>query len=183
MKLFMKSAILSLGLFAATAAQAANAIVTTDLNLRSGPGTRYPVIAGIPNRVSVEVRGCMPGYNWCQVSFGGLYGWASSRYLAMRVRSSNGNSNDFGRTAAAIGIPLIAGVIIGSALNTNNDRYDPYDPYARDRYYWDRYYRDRYNRWDPRWRPPYRPDWNRHGYRIGNGVRPTQGKFYNPYNN
>lgn len=181
MKLITKSVILSLGLFAATAAQAANAIVTTDLNLRTGPGTRYPIITGIPNKANVDVRGCTRGYNWCQVGFRGAYGWASSRYLAMRIGSPNGSTNNFGSSAAAIGIPLIAGVLIGSLLNNNND--DRYDRgrYYRDRYYSDRY--DRYDRWSQRERPYYRPGWNSDGYRIGNGVRPSQGNFYNPYNN
>lgn len=214
MNIVLKSAILSLGLFGITTAQAANAIVTTNLNLRTGPGTRYPTITGIPNRAGVDVRGCTRGYNWCQVAYRGVTGWASSRYLAMRTGTSGSSagSNNFGSSAAAIGIPLIAGVLLGSALNNNSyDRYDQ-DRYYRDRYYRDRYYRDRYdrdryNRWGdnnwgrrerPHYRPnppqwnggvpigqgarPNRPQWNP-GVPIGQGARPSQGNYYNPYNN
>lgn len=145
MKRVMKSAILAIALLSATAAQAANAIVTTTLNLRTGPGTNYGTITSIPNGARVDVRGCTNGYGWCQVNYAGRSGWASSRYLAIREGSAdNYSNNNFGNSAAAIGIPLIAGVIIGSALNNNNN----------DR--WDRpHYRPN--------RPHYRPGWNGNG--------------------
>ncbi|PWL18120.1 ligand-binding protein SH3 [Falsochrobactrum shanghaiense] len=123
MKLYFKAAIVAVGLFSAGAAQAANAIVTADLNVRTGPGTGYGVIGSIPNRAPLTVHGCSTGYSWCQVSYGGLSGWASSRYLAMREGTSGRYSDDFGRNAALIGIPLIAGVAIGAALNDRDDRW------------------------------------------------------------
>lgn len=158
MKRVVKSAIIAIALLSATAAQAANAIVTTNLNLRTGPGTNYGTLGSIPNGARVDVRGCTSGYGWCQVSYAGRSGWAASRYLAVREGSAGNYSNDnFGSTAAAIGIPLIAGVVIGSALNNNNDR-------------WDRpYYRPG--------RPNYRPGWNGHRpNRPGwdNGHRPNR---------
>jgi len=147
MKLALKAALVALGVFAAGAAQAANAISTTNLNIRTGPGTRYATLGSIPSGAPVTVRGCTSGYGWCQVSYGPTYGWASSRYLAFREGTSGGYSDDFGRTAALIGIPLIAGVAIGSALNDRDDYW------YRDR----RYYRDRH--WDRRgWRD--RPGWH-----------------------
>lgn len=42
----------------------------------------------------------------------------------MREGSASGYSDDFGQTAALIGIPLIAGVAIGAALNDRHDRWD-----------------------------------------------------------
>lgn len=153
MKRVIKSALIAIALLSATAAQAANAIVTTNLNLRTGPGTNYGTIGSIPNGARVDVRGCTNGYGWCQVNYSGTTGWASSRYLAMREGSSNNyNNNNFGSSAASIGIPLIAGVVIGSALsNNNNDRWDrpgyrPNRPHNR-----------------PGWnnnRPNNRPGWN-----------------------
>ncbi len=166
MKTVFKSALIAVALFSATAAQAANAIVTTNLNIRTGPGTNYAVIGSIPNGARVDVRGCTSGYGWCQVDYAGRYGWASSRYLAVREGSSgNYSSNNFGTTAATIGIPLIAGVIIGSALsNNNNDR-------------WDRpHYRPNH--------PNYRPGWNGHRpNRPGwNGHRPNRPGWNNGHN-
>jgi len=162
MKLSFKAALIALGVFSAGAAQAANAIVTTNLNVRTGPGTGYASLGSIPNRAPVSVQGCTSGYGWCQISYGGLSGWASSRYLAMQEGSSGGYSDDFGRNAALIGIPLIAGVAIGAAINDRNDRWDR--RYYRDRN-WDRGRWNRGRNWD---RP--RGGWDR-SYRDGPRLR------------
>jgi len=161
MKTLLRTAVLAAGVLATSAAQAATALVTTDLNLRSGPGTRYAVVGTLPDGARVGIRGCTAGYGWCRVNYGGVSGWASSRYLATRQGSAR-YSNDFGNTAAAIGIPLIAGVIIGSALNDDDD-----DWYYRDRWH-RRHWHHRHWRhrdWDgPRWRDRggfYRHHWRR----------------------
>lgn len=54
---------------------------TTELNLRSGPGTEHHPVAVIPARAEVEVHACLDGRVWCQVSYGGTVGYASDRYL------------------------------------------------------------------------------------------------------
>lgn len=150
MKVSFLAAVVTAGMLVAGAAQAADAIVTADLNVRTGPGTRYGVIGSIPNRSPISVHGCTTGYGWCQVSYGGLSGWASSSYLAMREGVSSGSSNDFGQTAALIGIPLIAGAAIGAAISDRDD-------YYRDRR-WHRHRGD-YRRWDRRagYQRHYRP--------------------------
>ncbi|QPN27090.1 SH3 domain-containing protein [Brucella sp. BO2] len=156
MKLALKAALIALGVFSASAAQAANAISTTNLNVRTGPGTGYAAVGAIPGGAPVNVRGCTSGYGWCQVSYGNMFGWASSRYLAMREGSASGYSDNFGQTAALIGIPLIAGVAIGAALNDRHDR-------------WDRGYWHHHRHWRRSgWRGD-RPHWGgRHG---GHGPR------------
>lgn len=178
MKRVMKSAIIAIALLSATAAQAANAIVTTNLNLRTGPGTNYGKLGSIPNGSRVDVRGCTSGYGWCQVTYAGRSGWASSRYLAVREGSSgNYSTNNFGTTAASIGIPLIAGVVIGSAINNNNN-HNWYRPHYRpNRPHWNN---NRPNR--PHWNGnrPNRPGWNgnrpnrpnRPGWNANNPNRP-----------
>lgn len=64
------------------AAQAADAISTGSVNMRSGPGTRYAVRMAIPARAPLAVAGCRG--NWCQVNFQGRTGWVSAGYLAFR---------------------------------------------------------------------------------------------------
>jgi uncharacterized protein YraI len=58
-------------------AAAAPALVATDLNVRSGEGTGYPVMAVMPAGAVVDVSGC--GNGWCYVSEYG--GFASASYL------------------------------------------------------------------------------------------------------
>ncbi|PYE86515.1 SH3 domain-containing protein [Phyllobacterium leguminum] len=175
MKSILRSVALAMGVLASGAAQAANALVTTDLNVRSGPGAGYPAIGMFPNGSRVNVGGCTSGYGWCQVNYGGMTGWASSRYLAIREGgSATYSGNDFGSNAAAIGIPLIAGVAIGAAIANNHDRdRDRWERrHWRDRDRWDRRRDwDRRDRWDRRdgWRDGRR--WERRGWqgRMGDG--------------
>src|SRR5690606_41549221 len=105
MKLVLKAALVALGVFAAAAAQAANAISTTNLNIRTGPGTRYATLGSIPSGAPVTVRGCPAGYGWCPVSYGPTFGWASARDLAFRGGTSGGSSDDFRRTGGFDGSP------------------------------------------------------------------------------
>ncbi|GGA96532.1 hypothetical protein GCM10011491_26100 [Brucella endophytica] len=168
MRSLLRTAALAVGIFATTAAQAATALVTTDLNVRTGPSSGYPALGALPNGAVVNVAGCTAGYGWCQVNYGGLSGWASSRYLAMREGSSTYSGNDFGSTAAAIGIPLIAGAVIGAAIaDRDHDRWER--RHWRDRDRWERrHWRDR-DRWDrPRWHSRDRREWrDRRDWRDG----------------
>ena len=63
------------------AAAAAPAVVSDNLNLRSGPGTGYRVLNVLPEGSTVDVLGC--GGNWCRVSSAEGTGYASSSYLDM----------------------------------------------------------------------------------------------------
>lgn len=80
MKLSVKSSIVTLALLVSTNAYASSAIVTSTINLRVGPGTQYGTIGAIPNGVGITVAGCTSGYGWCQVTYGGMTGWAASPF-------------------------------------------------------------------------------------------------------
>jgi PKD repeat protein/uncharacterized protein YraI len=57
---------------------------TTDLNIRSGPGTDYPIIGLLRAYHSAEVTGRNPDSNWWQIKFTGVAdgrGWVSARYV------------------------------------------------------------------------------------------------------
>lgn len=74
------------GLLLATAANAETAATAyTDLNVRSGPGTAYAVIAVIPKAQVVSVDGCLADANWCRVTYDTVNGWASGDYLTSMV--------------------------------------------------------------------------------------------------
>ena len=61
------------------AANAATAVTTSNVNLREGPSTDYPVITTLPGNTAVEVEGCARG--WCKVDYAGAAGWMSEDYL------------------------------------------------------------------------------------------------------
>ncbi|MGD9867274.1 MAG: SH3 domain-containing protein [Hyphomicrobiales bacterium] len=79
------------------AAPAAAAVVTGDLNLRSGPGTEYRVIASMPEGAQVNTGSCSG--NWCHVNWRGYSGYASASYLSGEsrgyVRGPRNSSYDY----------------------------------------------------------------------------------------
>lgn len=70
-----------LSLSYAAQAQSITAYTGADLNLRTGPGTQYPVILSMPQGAQVVVDYCEPTENWCFLNWAGVQGWASARYL------------------------------------------------------------------------------------------------------
>lgn len=118
-------------------AAAQDAIVTTDLNMRAGPSTSFPVVDVIPESAPVDVHGCVDGYSWCDVSSRGSRGWVSASYLSYAANGSYVPLFDYASDAE---IPIIT-YSVGS--------------------YWDSYYRDRpwYGRralWNSRWHDNWR---------------------------
>lgn len=64
------------------------AIVTTNLNMRSGPGTRYGVLTVLQRGDVVRVHTCDRG--WCNITFRRQRGWVSQNYLARPVGGGGG---------------------------------------------------------------------------------------------
>jgi uncharacterized protein YraI len=58
-----------------------NGYPVTNVNLRAGPDTDYPVITVVPARSWISILGCLGDYTWCDVSFEGNRGWMRSIYL------------------------------------------------------------------------------------------------------
>jgi Bacterial SH3 domain len=81
----LKTLMTSAGVLALTTgmAAAAPAVVQSSVNLRTGPGTGYEVIAAMPGGAAVDVMGCSG--SWCQVNFDGTLGFASRNYLDIGV--------------------------------------------------------------------------------------------------
>jgi hypothetical protein len=57
------------------------AITTASVNMRTGPGTNFPIIVTIPPAVQVAVTGRNADASWYQVVFNGQQGWTSAQYL------------------------------------------------------------------------------------------------------
>ncbi len=66
---------------ASGAAGAVPAIVETDLNVRTGPSTGYPVMDTMPAGATVDVVACYSG--WCEIVWDRFGGFASRAYLAI----------------------------------------------------------------------------------------------------
>lgn len=118
----LKTALAGLfALFLPVVAQAAEGFATANVNMRSGPSTRYPAVTVIPVGTPVEIHGCLADIPWCDVSFYDGRGWVSGRYVQAIYRQNRVYLEP--EYYGALGIPFVT-FEIGN--------------------YWDRYYRNRY---------------------------------------
>ena len=69
---------------ATTAHAAQPAHVTTDLNMRAGPSTDFPVVSVVSEGTIVTVYRCVRDYSWCDVNADQQRGWVASNYLQRR---------------------------------------------------------------------------------------------------
>jgi uncharacterized protein YraI len=67
-------------------------VVTTDLNVRAGPGPQHQVVGVLGAGQSVALDGCLQASKWCVVAFDGGQGWVYSDYL----------TGDFGGTQVVL---------------------------------------------------------------------------------
>jgi PKD repeat protein len=64
---------------------------TTNLNIRSGPGTAYPVLGVLQAGQMAEVTGVSADAGWWQIKFSGAaegHGWVSARYVTAQNTSN-----------------------------------------------------------------------------------------------
>jgi Tol biopolymer transport system component/uncharacterized protein YraI len=76
------------------------------LNVRSGPGTAYPVVSSVASGASLTASGRTAGADWIQVegpALPGRAGWVSARYLDLE-----GSAQDLPVAAAAAPAPMPA---------------------------------------------------------------------------
>ena len=100
-------------------ASATDAYVTGNVNLRAGPDAEYPLIDQLQAGTEVDVQGCTPDWEWCDVIAFDNRGWVAGNYIEYEDQDQPVLLPAYG---ARIGIPIIT-FTIGT--------------------YWDRYYRDR----------------------------------------
>lgn len=69
------------------ATQAAPGVVTSNVNVRSGPGTNYAVVTAVPGGTTVDVQRCDAGF--CYIQGRRVEGWVSAQYLSAGGRPVN----------------------------------------------------------------------------------------------
>ncbi len=101
------------------ATQAAPGVVTSNVNVRSGPGTNYAVVTAITSGTRVDVQRCDRGF--CQIEARRISGWVSAQYLSAGGRPVNPNNPglSFGFNVGGPGGPNIT---IGIGNGNNNQR-------------------------------------------------------------
>jgi len=84
------------------AVQAAPGTVTSNVNVRSGPGTNYAVVDTARRGQQVDVQRCQG--SWCYISKPGPDGWVSANYL-----SANGSPVNPGQPGISFGFNIPGG--------------------------------------------------------------------------
>ena len=103
------------------AANAAPGTVTSNVNVRSGPGTNYAVVATARRGERVDVQQCQG--SWCYVEKSGPDGWVSSTYL-----STSGGSASPGQPGASFGIQIPGGPSINFGIGNQPEPQRPGRP-------------------------------------------------------
>lgn len=129
---------------AAPKAEAAyyDGVATTNLNVRAGPG-KYPIIGKISRGTPLNVRGCVQGYKWCDVSTRGFRGWVAGQHIGANYRSRHDTVS-----------------VLGNLLGLNVVTYDE-RTYWGNNYYDRDFYRTKYG-WNDN-------DGRRYGWKKSNG--------------
>ncbi len=79
---------------------------TNGVNMRTGPGTRYPVITTIPAGGVVFINYCTKNGSWCDLTFRGAPGWVSARYIRYGVAGPH-YSRTLPYVAPYVGLPFV----------------------------------------------------------------------------
>ncbi|MCB1499772.1 MAG: DUF1236 domain-containing protein [Bauldia sp.] len=109
-------------LIAAAPAMAIPGYSTAHLNLRSGPGTQYPVVGLIEYNAAADITGCIADWTWCSVNVGGASGWVSAEYLVIdnggQVQQIDGPDSGIpvveAEGVAEVIAPATVGVVVGA---------------------------------------------------------------------
>lgn len=120
MKAIVSSAVL-MGLVAlAPQALAQTAKLVTDerTSVYAGPNDDYPRVATVPAKRTVQVYGCLPGRQWCDVWVNGVRGWVESDDL---VYWRNNRGSDVQRYDSWYRYPTVT-FSLGSYWDTNYRR-------------------------------------------------------------
>lgn len=109
-------------LLAAGPALAVPGFSTAHLNLRTGPGTQYPVVGVMEYNVRTNITGCLNDYSWCSITVAGINGWASAEYLVIdqggEVKQITGPDSGIpvveAEGVAVVVAPAAVGVVVGA---------------------------------------------------------------------
>ena len=89
----------------------------TNLNVRAGPGSNYPVVGTLAAGQAIGIDGCLNAGRWCRLSTG--EGWVSSRFLGTAIQGAPVIAYEGGSNATVIqrrgGDTTATGAITGGA--------------------------------------------------------------------
>jgi uncharacterized protein YraI len=56
-------------------------VANSEVNIRSGPGTRFGVLGRVPRLATANIVGRNSNTTWWQISYNGIVGWVSATFV------------------------------------------------------------------------------------------------------
>lgn len=103
------------------------ATTVTDLQVRTGPGSQYPIVGVATRGSQAIIDGCVKGSRWCRVQLdaSGIRGWAYAQYLSV---DQNGSPVVVDEHSTALGIPVVtddqmaqSGTVVATPVDPSPD--------------------------------------------------------------
>ncbi|HEY7293827.1 MAG TPA: SH3 domain-containing protein [Dehalococcoidia bacterium] len=85
------------------------------LNLRSGPGQSYDVVAVMPNGATVTITGNPTADGWLPLQYNGQIGWADGAYITLNTPAQGGSTPASASAAPALSPTPTASATPGAA--------------------------------------------------------------------
>lgn len=149
----LRALIIASSLTVPAMAYAAPAIVTANVNVRSGPGTSYVRLAALPAGIRVDAGPCRG--SWCQINSRGYRGWVSARFVSFGT---------YARGPAYYPQPVYPSTSTTTVIIGGGTGWGPGwgSPYGGRPYWGPRIGHGVYPGWRPGYNPYGRPAWNSH---------------------
>lgn len=75
-----------------------------EIPMYAGPGDRFPVIATVARDSTLEVRGCVEGYRWCDVAWQNNRGWVVAERVIYPFEDRTASLREIG---SRLDIPIV----------------------------------------------------------------------------
>jgi uncharacterized protein YraI len=126
-----------------------------NLNIRSGPSARFPLVGVSGAGSELRIHGCVARYTWCDISASGVRGWASGAHI------------QFVHEARRVYVPAYAAQVEIPVVTFNLTSY--WNDYYRDRDFYAEYDTWRSYHWEndglpPGWRANWEDAYDNHEY-------------------
>lgn len=105
-----------------------------EITMYAGPGNRFPVVATVARDSTLDVRGCVEGYRWCDVAWQNNRGWVMAERVTYPFQDREASIRDLGDR---LDIP-----VVGFSFGTYWDDFYSGRPWYGERERWQSMWRD-----------------------------------------
>lgn len=105
-----------------------------EITMYAGPGDRFPVVTTVARDSTLDVRGCVEGYRWCDVAWQNNRGWVLAERVTYPFQDRDASIRDLGDR---LDIP-----VVGFSFGSYWDDFYTGQPWYGERERWQSMWRD-----------------------------------------